>query len=174
LRFLALRGLDPVRFQPEGGVGGANAFDLAEDLPRVYRQLLVDVYLALTDRDAGQGNAVGIWRYVEVVANVYCRNQEAEFLCQLFANTLGPCHQRASALAVHQGDEAVTDLEADGVHGVHVLPAQFGQLHVVAYYLGSGLPGCRLLAGDAPGAEAAQRSKSTVHDVRYPRGDTVV
>src|SRR5690606_11256383 len=172
LRFLALCRLDPVRFQAECRIGGANAFDLAENLPRVYCQLLVDVHLALAYGNAGQGNPISIRRYVQVVPYVHCRNQETQFLGQLLANALDSRDQRAVALAVNQGNEAVTNLEADRVHGVDVLPAQFGQLRLATHYRGSDLLRLRLLVRNSPGAEAAQRCKAQEHEVRHSRNDS--
>ncbi len=120
----ALADFDPHRVQAKSRIFGGNTVEAAEHLPWVDRQFAVWVDLGFGQDHAHEGQAIGTWSQVEVVANVHGGHQKAQVLGQLLAHALDPREQLAALVAVHQRDQAVADFQADHVDRGHVIPAQ--------------------------------------------------
>ena len=86
LRVVARGRLDPDRLHAEGRILGGDALQGPEDAARVDGELTVDVDDAFAERDAAEGDAVGVRRELEVVADVHRLHEEAELLGELAAH----------------------------------------------------------------------------------------
>ena len=121
--------------------------------------------LALADRDARQRDPVRVRRQIEVVADVYGRDQESEFLGQLLANALDTRHQRAIALRIDQRNQSVTNLEADQIDGIDVLPATGPAALPPGLWLPARLRRCPLAS-----AQPCRRDKTERGEAQETRG----
>jgi hypothetical protein len=82
--------------------------------------------------DAQQGDAVAGRGQIEIVADMHRRDQKAQFLRQFLADALDPAQQLAVLVAIHQGDQAITDFHADGVQRRHIVPAYFAGVRAIS------------------------------------------
>ena len=127
---ISLRGFNPNRFQTKRRLQGFNAFELAIHLARVDGQITAHFDIALAPDNAFENNAIRIRIDVEVIANANGLDQKAQFGRQFLSDTFDSTHELATGFRVHQGNEAVADIEANQVDLVNVVPVQFfGRLH---------------------------------------------
>src|SRR6185436_12779797 len=83
LCMLARRRLDPHRFHAERRIAGRDAFQLAEHTARIDRELPLGIDRAFAHRHAAEIDAIAVGAEIEVVADVYGRDQETEILREL-------------------------------------------------------------------------------------------
>ena len=79
-------------------------------------------------RHAGQADAIGIGRQLEVVADMHRLHQEAQLLRELAAHAANARQQLAALRLVHQRHQAEADFQADQIDRLHVVPGQFALL----------------------------------------------
>ncbi|MNI44320.1 hypothetical protein D3C73_986920 [compost metagenome] len=125
----ALADFDPYRLEAESRIFGVDTVERAVDLAWVDRQFAVRVDLGFGEDHAHQGQAIGAWRQIEVVADVHGRHQEAQILRELLAHALDPRQQLPALVAIHQWNQAITDFQTNHVDRRHVVPAQLFGFH---------------------------------------------
>src|SRR3569833_1903108 len=125
LRVVALCRFDPHRIETEGRVLAGNTVDRAVHLSRIDREFALEVNLGLAHGDAQQRDTIGVRREIEVIADMHRGHEEAQFVRELLAHALDARHELPALILVDQRDQAITDLEADGVDGHHVVPSEF-------------------------------------------------
>ena len=128
LRLIAPRLLDPHGVQTEGRILGGGSRQRARHLSRIDGQLAIREHLGLAHGRAQDGDAIGIRRELQVVADVHRLHQEAQLLGQLLAHALDAAHQFAALCAIDQRDQPVADLEPDEIDGLDVVPGQLALL----------------------------------------------
>ena len=127
LRVIARRRLDPHRFHAEGRIARLDAGQLAEHLARVDGELALGIDHALAHRHAGEIDAIGVRRQIQVVADVHGLHEEAEILRELAAHAANARQQIAALRFVDQRHQAIADFEADDVDRLHVFPRQLAR-----------------------------------------------
>ena len=100
---------------------------LPNTLPGIDRELALGIDHALAHRHAGEIDAIGVRRQVEVVADVHGLHQEAEILRELAAHAVNARQQIAALRLVDQRHQAIADFQADDVDRLHVFPRQLAR-----------------------------------------------
>ena len=128
LRMLTRRRLDPVRLEPERRVRGSRARQRRRHVPRIDRELAIDLNFAFAERHAEHGYTIRVRPKLEIVAYVHGLDQKTEILRELAPHALDPAEQRPVLIAIDEWYEAVTDLETDEIDGRQIVPGQLGLL----------------------------------------------
>ena len=163
---------NPDCFQSEGGIPGRYPLDLAEHLPRIDGHLLIMVDIGLAGTDPHQGDAVLVWRQIQVVANVDGRDQKAQLLREFLAHPFDPVEQFATLIAIYQRDQLITHFQPDDVHRHHIVPAQlFLLMRLLSCSRQQLALGCRqfLAAQQPPGAGGGESPQTQEGEMRHPR-----
>ena len=126
---VALRGVDPNRFQTKSGFFGFDTFKRAINLARVDGEFAPNHDVAFAAHRAIEHDVVGVGVEAQGVADAHGLDQEAQFCREFFAHTFDAVHQLAAGFGVDQGDEAVADFHANEVDLFHIVPIQlFGSV----------------------------------------------
>ena len=124
-RVIALRRINPHRFETERWLFGRNAFEFAVHLTRIDRQFAAALDIAFAAHHAIEHDVINIRIKVERIANANWLNQETQFGRQFFTNAFDARHQLATGLGVHQWDQAIADFKTDQIDLINIIPIQF-------------------------------------------------
>ena len=175
LRLLALAGSIQTASMPNAGSRVSMPGWLAEHAARIDRELALGIDHAVGHRHAGETDAIGIGRELQVVADVHRLHQEAKLLRQLAAHAANACQQFAALALVDQRHQPEADFESDQIHRLHVVPGQLALLGVgtaggrgggAAAARGRGLLGA---APQVPGAGTAGAAEQQEGDIGHAR-----
>ena len=169
-RFL-LTIVDPVGRQTEGRVGGGGTNQRCGDAAGVDGQVHAGKSLALAHNHAAQGDAVATGLEIQVVTHVHGRRQEAHLLGKFAAHALDTGQQVALPVLVHQGDQAVAQLQSQLVDRLQVVPGGLavGRHDGCSVGFSNGRVGRWRLVRNRPGAVAQHQRDPQKHHMRHAR-----
>ena len=166
LRGFLLLFVDPVCRQAKGGIGGCRADQRRRDAAGVDGQEHAGKRFALALDHAAQADPVGAGFELKVVAHMDRRRQKADVLRELAANALDPVEQVALPVLVDQRDQAVTQLQAEQVDWLQIVPGGLAIGRWSLDFFGHGFR-WRRAVGQRPGAVTQHCCHAQEHHMRH-------
>ena len=115
-------------------------------------------------------NSIAGWLQIHIVSNVYHRRQEAHILGKFLTNTANSPQQLTILLKIHHWDQAVTNLHAQRIFQLHVVPCGFHHGVVFRHFHRLRFIWRFLLTTAHPPCQSQQcGSKHQKHQVRHAR-----
>jgi len=173
LGMITLARFDPDCIQAKCRVFGLIPLQGTENPPWIYRQITINFYLRLTDSYPMQGDAVAVWRQIQIVPDMHRLDQKSKLLRQFLPYSFDTVHQLSSLVAIHQRDKPVTHLQADDIHGLDIFPGQlFRCCHSFRLGLRNRLHNLLFLTlGYQPGPTTCRHRQSEKGKIGHPRDD---
>ena len=124
LRPVAIRVINPHRWQTERRLLRLKSVDHTEHFARIDREQPVDVHLRLTSGHSHERDAINRRPKVEVVPDVHRRHEKAQLGREFLAHAFDARQQLTTLVAIHECNEPKTDLQTEHVYWLNVIPRQ--------------------------------------------------